>query len=298
MKRFPPKRVLVAADLSAPSLSAVAAAKAYALRWDASLEIVHVQQPPMPALWAGVAPMPASLPPVLRENTRLVESKLRAAAAGFPPDQLKVSTVRGWPPEILLDLSRTARADLLVMGTHGYAGLDRLLTGSVAEAVVRRATIPVLAVPEGRDAAEITRVLAPWNASPYATRALRWARDVARSLGATLDVLHVAEPGRAVDESWASLDRMLLAVLGAGPDWTLRARRGDARKCIIEEANSGRYGLVVLSAHRRRFGADFVLGSTVERLLRHTSIPVMAVPSGVPGHHAPAAPSRSAVRQE
>jgi nucleotide-binding universal stress UspA family protein len=225
MRRFPPKRILVVADLSSPSSSAVDAAKELALQWDGAIEIVC-------------------------------------------------------PSAALLELAGPERADLMVMGTHGYAGLDRLLTGSVAEAVIRRARIPVLAVPDRKSILGVSRVLSPWNGSPYATRALRWARELARISHAILDVLYVEEPGLAVQQNWASLDARLISILGSGADWTLRTRRGDARKLIVAEANSGRYELAVLSAHRRSFASDFVLGSTVERLLRHSEIPVLGVPSG------------------
>lgn len=282
MKRFPPQRLLAAADLSEPSLTALEAAKTLARQWDASLEIVYVQQPAAPVAWVGPDAVPVSLPPAAIEPPRKIEEKLRKAAAGFPPERLKLRTVSGWPSAALLELAQPERAGLMVMGTHGYGGLDRLLTGSVAEAVIRRARIPVLAVPERKNVGDIARVLAPWNAAPYATRALRWARELSRSLCATLDVLYVKEPGEAVDENWATLDKRLMTILGPGPDWSLRTRKGDARKCIVDEANSGRCELVVLSAHRRPFGTDFVLGSTVERLMRHSQIPVMAVPSGAP----------------
>jgi len=280
MKRFPPRRIIVAADLSAPSLSALDAAKALARRWGAMLEIVYVQHPLPLTAWVGPDGVPMAAPPMMEEPKRKIEEKLRKAAAGFPAERLKLRTVQGWPPAALLELARPERADLMVMGTHGYAGLDRLLTGSVAEAVLRRARIPVLAVPERRSVPGALRVLAPWNGRPYATRALRWARELSRSLRATLEVLHVEEHGAKMRGDRSALRRRLAPVLGAGPDWSLRARRGDARSLIVSEANSGRYGFVVLSAHRRSFAADFVLGSTIERLLRHSAVPVLAVPSG------------------
>ena len=280
MKRFPPKRILVAADLSAPSLSALDAAKTLAMQWDAALEIVYVQQPPLLVAPIGPDAISLSAPSVMQESSRIVEERLRKAAVGFPADRLKLRTVRGWPPAALLELARPERADLMVMGTHGYAGLDRLLTGSVAEAVMRRAHIPVLAVPERKRVSDVSRVLAPWNGRPYATRALRWARELARALGATLDVLLVKEPGAAFEQDDEALEKQLVSLLGAGSDWTLRTRKGDARAHIVAEANSGRCELAVLSAHRRPFAADFVLGSTIERLMRHSKIPVFAVPSG------------------
>ncbi|MDP3541025.1 MAG: universal stress protein [Elusimicrobiota bacterium] len=279
MNRFPPRRILVAADLSGPSLSALAAAKALALRWGAALEIVHVQHPPVLTAWAGPEGLPAAVPPAAQEPRVKVEERLRRAAAGFPAGRLKLRTLHGWPPAALADLARPERADLLVMGTHGFCGLDRLLAGSASETIIRRAGIPVLVVPEKRSVSGGGRVLAPWNGKPYATRALRWARELARGLGSTLDVLYVDEGGKPV-ESDAALCRRLLAALGTGPDWTFLRRKGDARARIVAEANSGRYELAVLSAHRRRFAADYVLGSTAERVLRHAALPLLAVPSG------------------
>lgn len=280
MDRFPPKRIIVAVDLSGPSLAALDAAEALARCGSAALEIVYVQHPPLIGAWVGLDGMPASVPPSTQEPRRKMEERLRKAAGGFPAERTKIRTVHGWPPAALLGLAKPERADLLVMGTHGYAGLDRLLTGSVAEAVIRHAHIPVLAVPERKSGSLILRVLAPWNGRPYATRALRWAREVARSLAATLVVLHVDESASPVKEDWPVLRRRLESMLGTGPDWRLLVRAGDARARIIAEANSGRYELVVLSAHRRAFASDFILGSTVERLLRHSNVPVLAVPSG------------------
>jgi nucleotide-binding universal stress UspA family protein len=279
MKRFPPKRILVAADLSAPSLAGLDAAKALAQRWGAALEIVYVENTPALAALPGYGAIPMSVPAAPTDSWKTIEERLRRASAGFPSERLKLRSVRGWPPAALLELAGPRRADFMVMGTHGYSGLDRLLTGSVSEAVVRRAHIPVLAVPERKGVARVARVLAPWNGRPYATRALRWAREMARSLSATLDVLHVKEAGLE-QESDEALEKNLVALLGAGCDWTLRTRKGDARALIVAEANSGRCELVVLSAHRRPFAADFVLGSTVERLMRHSKVPILAVPSG------------------
>lgn len=279
MNRFPPRRILVAADLSGPSMSALAAAKALGFRWDASLEIVHVQHPFVLTAWAGPAGLPPSVPPASQEPRAKVEERLRRAAAGFPAARLKLRTVNGWPPAAVAELARPERADILVMGTRGIAGLDRLLTGSAAETIIRSAGIPVLVVPENKSLTGGGRVLAPWNGRPYATRALRWARELARGLGSTLDVLYVDEGGKPL-ESDAALCRRLLAALGTGPDWSFLRRKGDARARIVAEANSGRYELAVLSAHRRRFAADYVLGSTAERVLRHAALPLLAVPTG------------------
>jgi nucleotide-binding universal stress UspA family protein len=278
MNRFPPRRILVAADLSAPSFSAIEAARDLALRWNSSLEIVYVR-PSAPAGWNG-----AGLPelPRLHEDDlpRRLREKLLGASDGFPRARLTLSVARGRPDASIADLARPDRTDLLVMGTHAYAGLDRLLLGSTSESVIRRAHVPVLAVPAGAHVAGVSRVLAPWNATPYATRGLRWAREFSRGFGATLDVLRIREDSAPTTKEWPLLRRRLEPVLGTGTDWTVRLCAGDARERIVEEANGGRYGLVVLSAHLRPTAGDIALGSTVERTLRGSRVAILAVPSG------------------
>jgi nucleotide-binding universal stress UspA family protein len=54
--------------------------------------------------------------------------------------------VEGHPAREIVDYARDSKCDLIVMGTHGRGGLDRLLLGSVAERVVRTAEVPVMTV--------------------------------------------------------------------------------------------------------------------------------------------------------
>jgi nucleotide-binding universal stress UspA family protein len=57
------------------------------------------------------------------------------------------TTLVGAPPELILDTAKAENVDLIVMSTHGRSGLNRLLYGSVAEAVLRGAHLPVLLIP-------------------------------------------------------------------------------------------------------------------------------------------------------
>lgn len=53
---------------------------------------------------------------------------------------------KGAPSQVIVDEAETTACDLVVMGTHGRGGIDRLLLGSVTERVVRRSPVPVLTV--------------------------------------------------------------------------------------------------------------------------------------------------------
>lgn len=76
------------------------------------------------------------------------DTALRAMLAELKPSDARVHyehlLVRGSPAEEIVRLAEKREAEMIVMGTHGRTGLGRLLMGSVAEAVVRRAKCPVL----------------------------------------------------------------------------------------------------------------------------------------------------------
>ncbi|HET6947593.1 MAG TPA: universal stress protein [bacterium] len=76
------------------------------------------------------------------------EMRFQADQAGIPPASIRFEIVEGWSvPEQILSAATRFGAALIVMATHGRTGLRRVLMGSVAEEVLRRAGTPVLIVP-------------------------------------------------------------------------------------------------------------------------------------------------------
>ena len=81
----------------------------------------------------------------LNKDARQIESEAIAkyAASGVA---IETKVLEGNPSSALLDVAKNKKADLIVMGSHGRTGLKRLWLGSIAESVVREATIPILIV--------------------------------------------------------------------------------------------------------------------------------------------------------
>jgi len=81
----------------------------------------------------------------LNKDARQIESE---AISKYADSGVVIETkvLDGDPSAVLLDVAKNEKADLIVMGSHGRTGLKRLWLGSVAESVVREATIPVLIV--------------------------------------------------------------------------------------------------------------------------------------------------------
>ncbi len=145
MKAF--RRILHATDFSSASRPALARAIALARQNRALLSIAHALPPPTMIVGDGFV-SPGTYEMIDRSARQYARKQLtarvgRARKAGVRATGLLLD---GAPHEQILRAARRARADLIVIGTHGRSGLSKVLLGSVAERVVRLAPSPVLTV--------------------------------------------------------------------------------------------------------------------------------------------------------
>lgn len=132
------KRILVPVDFSEESLNAVAYARDLAKQFEAELLLLHVIEP--------IHFITES--EVYTQQRHLSQAQLgRLAEALREEGQRFRNMIKGGiPSKVIVETARSARASLIVMGTHGRSGLAHAVIGSVAEKVVRTASCPVLTV--------------------------------------------------------------------------------------------------------------------------------------------------------
>jgi nucleotide-binding universal stress UspA family protein len=108
----------------------------------ARLVVLHVERPPLMTLGgtAGVPPLPTEY-----DRQQLLD-ELHLLQPTVPDIVMEHRLEHGEPAPVILAVAKQIGADLIVIGTHGRTGLRRLLMGSVAEQVVRKASCPVLTV--------------------------------------------------------------------------------------------------------------------------------------------------------
>lgn len=270
-----PKAILVAVDVRDPADNVLQAAEVLAGELGAKLCLAYVQPPPAPEAYGAEAVIMVGDDAAARRIR--VRRKLAKLAAGLRGVDVSVRGYEGRPEDVLSKLAASGSYGLVLLGTHGYSGVRRVVFGSVAEAVVRASSVPVLTMPPHARLGRPRNVLAPYNMAPHAARALRAGADLAWEFGGRVTALFVSE-GRPE----AALARRLAASAGraAGRLVLPLVRSGNPIRCIIDEAESWRYDILVLAAHRKSFWKDMLLGTTAERVLRHCPIPVLAVPSG------------------
>lgn len=199
------------------------------------------------------------------------------------------------PAEAIVEYAEAHDVDLVVAGTHGRRGLQRLLIGSVAEEVLRTAPCPVLTVRTNgqRHAAwNVENILAPVDFSEGSEMAVRHARELALTYGAQITLLHAVEevmypsaygmemadvPGpEVIDRVEQSLATMAKERIGY-EHVVVDSVVGYAPSVILDYQEEHDVDLTVISTHGRSGLERLLLGSVTERVVRRSSSPVFVV---------------------
>jgi nucleotide-binding universal stress UspA family protein len=227
--------------------------------------------------------------------------ELEAYAAALNAESVRIDTrIVDAPADVaILEAAEDEEIDLVVMSTHGRSGLGRWIYGSVADAVLRDAPVPVLIVPPhgltGWSTDTPPKILVPLDGSTLAMAAIGPATQLADSLGATLVLGSVvtfphyaayAEGYTFVDpaptENALAASRQYLQDIAAGlrtetRNVTVSAMFGSPFYGVATMAVDLNATLIVMATHGRGGIARAVLGSVATATLRQSSIPVLLV---------------------
>ena len=222
-----------------------------------------------------------------------------AVAAGF---EVRLEVREGNVANAIVDLARELPADLVVIGTHGLSGFERLMLGSVTEKVLRRAPCPVLTVPRRVHEAGATphaafeRVLCPLDFADPSQQALRLAMSLASERPSRLVLLHVQEDpvGGGIGDwsSWTvpeyrrALEEHARERLHAALDPADRSglcveevlATGKPYAEILRVAEERACDLIVMGTHGSAIGKA-LFGSTAQHVVRGATCPVLTVRS-------------------
>ncbi len=288
-----PYPIVVPTDFSAAAAHAYPLAQQMAAAFERPLRLVHVLNP----LDAEVTWSPASAEAYL--NVRLSELELELSAGGLPV----TSTVRrGFAAREILDEVADKTA-MVVLGVSGRVGEKHRLFGSVSAKVLRGSPVAVLTVraPETPEphVRPIRRVLITLDFSELETGAFDDAAEVARRLGASVDLVHVLRPPelplvRADFEGIPGVPPVSLAELEqlAGRELERVAdraramgitlgsvvlREGDPVDTVIDHIHATDPDLVIMSSHGRRGFSRALLGSVTEAVVMRSPRPVLVL---------------------
>jgi len=288
--------VLCPVDFSEFSRRAVDHAAAVARWYRAKLTVLHVF-PNLPVL---------DLPPVVMgaEERERIAAALRRFTSHVPADvplEFHIEEASDIHRAILGQAEARA-ADLLVIGSHGRWGFERLLLGSVTEKVIRKAPCPTMVVPRhAPDASpdepvQFRRVLCPVDFSDASIRAAEYALAVAEEADAQLTLLHVIEiplglreyaPGAEIsldsirDAREADCRRRLGQLIPeqarAYCTVEIAIREGGVHREILKVAGERHADLIVMGVQGRSAIDRITFGSNTARVTRGATCPVLIV---------------------
>lgn len=290
-------RVLVGCDLSEPADEAIRQADAWARSRGAELFVCHVipdmvlANPLFPQRSEGEALGFVELAGIAVDR---LHERIHAIT-GREEGDYQVLIASGEVAAALLREAEDIKASLVVVGSRGLSGIERLLLGDVARKVVRYSPVPVLVA---RPADKSGFVLAATDFSDPAMPALLEAGAVARLRNARLGLVHCVEvaPDPAVALSlpfgggWSSLPKDAIESARAAAEGLLRdtaqrlgteadvfAEVGNAARAIIETALKTKAELVVIGTHGRTGITRLMLGSVAEKVVSGAPCSVLVV---------------------
>ncbi|HSY63283.1 MAG TPA: universal stress protein [Terriglobales bacterium] len=224
------------------------------------------------------------------------EEKLREFVKNHTQDEAPPELIvhEGRAADLILSFAEAQKTDLIVMGTHGRRGFDRLVLGSVTDRVMRRTSCPVLTIcePQNSIAAgkerhhvhHLNGILFCTDFSENSGRALNYAVSATGEYDAELTLLHVLEevPSRgkkdeAIAKATEQLDKLIPSQERNKLKIKTAVRIGKPYQQIIQLAEEAQVDLVAMGVSGRGALDRAVFGSTTYRVIQLGPCPVLAV---------------------
>jgi nucleotide-binding universal stress UspA family protein len=288
------KRILCPLDFSEFSVRAYRHALSLAEHYRAKLVAQHtveVWRHPS-ASFAATASLYDEYCQTLRGNGR---EQLKEFVKNYTHNEVQPELIveEGTAADSILSCAQEQKSDLIVMGTHGLRGFDRLMLGSVTDRVMRTATCPVLAVREPpRDSVaadqprhsphRLDRILACIDFSEDSEQALNYAFSAAAEYDAEVTLLHVLEKvpsaakmDEAIAKDTAQLDILIPPERRKALKIKTAVRIGKPYQQIIQFAQEAQIDLVTMGVRGRGALDIAVFGSTTYRVMQLGPCPVL-----------------------
>lgn len=288
------KLILCPVDFSDFSVSAYEYALTLAEYYKAHLVALHaIEFSKYPyADYVGATGDFADLSRALCEGSRakLREFVQKHTRPGVEP-QLVVD--QGNASDLILSFAQTHNVELIVMGTHGRRGFDRLVLGSTTNRVIRKACSPVLVVskpahnvlttgPDGKH--RLSRIVYCTDFSSNSERALQYAISLASEYGAELTLLHVtasaqdlARAEAMIAECTEELDKLIADNERKNLNLRKLVKFGKPYEEIVRHAREDQTSLIVMTARGGDALDRAVFGSTTYRVIQLGPCPVLAI---------------------
>ena len=292
--------ILFATDFSPSSTPAYRYAVEWAKVFEAQLTLFHgLSLQPGLDIDASIAQQ------YLDEQRKVAEEKLQEllTEAHKHVSRTGIEMRTGLASAQICDVARECKADLIITGTHGWTGFNRVLFGSIAERVIQRAPCPVLSIPdrgpeETEDLHTISvqprQIVLPLDFSDCSMDAYEYGVQIAKWFDASLTLLYAIEPlSYSLDFSLThpledkanrkkieqQLEKLTTVLLDQGLTARYELVDKPSMEAILKASTTQEADLVIMGTHGRKGLPRLILGSTTAKVLQHSPYPILTVKS-------------------
>jgi nucleotide-binding universal stress UspA family protein len=281
------KKILWATDFSDEAQEALIYAEAFAEVFKAKIVALHVVPDFSPALYDAAYVIREDLARRLNFIKEEEKNKLAAMkkAKGIP---FKAIVKEGSASKTIIETAEEEKVDMIVMGRKGMSAIEKLFIGSVANQVLRNSPVPILITKKKTGKPRFKKIIVPTDFSDReeVERDIAW--KLAKSFGSDLTLLHVLElhdyefSPRVLDELFDSLlKRLKKRKTREKADIKVSEeviRAINASVGIVDYAETHHFDLIVISTCVQTKLERFFLGSTTEKVISYTHVPIFAIP--------------------
>jgi nucleotide-binding universal stress UspA family protein len=288
------RSLLVPLDGSPFGEHALPFAVGIAKRAGATVQLLHVHVPLVYA--TGISILDSGADEQAKdEEWAYLDRMVRRWTIAAPEVRISTALLEGFPPDVLRE--QMSKADLVLMATHGRGPASRFWLGSVADALVRTAAVPLLLLRPSEQPPPVTiaspfrHLMIPLDGSDLAEQVLEPTMQLGRLMGASYTLLRVVKPDlgwpamtflnetqtrRALDEAQTYLHRIAERLRGEGLTVQTHAvLHTHPAEAILEETHEQGADLLALATHGRGGLRRLLLGSVADKVLRGGTTPML-----------------------
>jgi len=278
------KNILWPTDFSRESQEALLYVDVFAKAFDAKITALHVSPDFSLALYDEASPaLQQELILQMDVSKKKARARIQAMARKKGISFHKIVVAEGSAAKKIIEAAEKEKADLIVMGKRGQSFVEKIMIGSVANHVLRHSPIPVLVTKKRKQKFQVKKILVPTDFTKKEDAERNFAWKLAQGFRASLTLLYVLE---LFGQEFRMVDKMFEAVMDKfskrkerrGVEVTKQVTKAvHAAQGIVDYARQRPHDLIVMAACASPLGRLF-LGSTTEKVISSTDLPVFVIP--------------------
>ncbi|MCK4646586.1 MAG: universal stress protein [Candidatus Aminicenantes bacterium] len=281
------KKILWATDFSDEAQEALLYTETFAKTFNAKIVALHIVPDFSPVLYDTAYVIRGELARRVDDMKKEADKKLQTIkkAKGIP---FKIIVKEGNASKKIIETAGEEKVDLIVIGRRGMSAIEKLFIGSVANHVLRNSPVPILVTKKKAGKPQFKKILVPTDFSEQEEVERDFAWKLAKGFGSDLTLLHILElhdfefSPQVLDELFTSLLKKLKKRKKREKteikveEEVYRAINSSIG--IVDYAETHKFDLIVISTCVQSKLERFFLGSTTEKVISYTHVPIFAIP--------------------